>query len=72
MHEKIFKIVSRAEWNQAESEDVFRGAEIDLQDGYIHFSAAHQVKETAAKHFAGRDDLLLVTASRSPPLQGIP
>ena len=56
----IFKIVSRAEWERAEAEGVFRGAAIDLQDGYIHFSTAGQVAETAAKHFADQTDLLLV------------
>lgn len=39
---------------------VFRGAAIDLADGYIHFSTAEQAVETAAKHFAGQKDLLLV------------
>jgi uncharacterized protein (DUF952 family) len=38
---------------------VFHGAAIDLADGYIHFSTAAQVAETAAKHFAGRRDLVL-------------
>ena len=55
----IFKIVSEAEWNQAVASGVFRGAEIDLSDGYIHFSTSAQVAETAAKHFVGRRDLLL-------------
>ena len=56
----IFKIVSEAEWNQAVASGVFRGAEIDLSDGYIHFSTSAQVGETASKHFSGRRDLLLV------------
>jgi uncharacterized protein (DUF952 family) len=57
----IYKICPRALWQQAEAEGVFRGAPIDLSDGYIHFSTAAQAKETAARHFAGVDDLLLVT-----------
>lgn len=56
----IYKIVSRSDWRAAEAEGVFRGAAIDLADGYIHFSAAEQVEETAARHFAGREDLLLL------------
>lgn len=56
----IYKIVGAAEWRRSEAEGVFRGAAVDLEDGYIHFSAADQVKETAAKWFAGRDDLILV------------
>lgn len=57
----IYKIVSEAEWRAAEAKGVFSGSGIDLKDGYIHFSTAGQVKETAAKHFVGQSDLLLVT-----------
>ena len=39
---------------------MFRGSEVDLRDGFIHFSSAAQVVETAGKHFAGQSDLLLV------------
>ncbi len=55
----IYKISPRAAWREAEAAGVFRGAPIDLADGYIHFSAAHQVAETAAKHFRGQADLVL-------------
>lgn len=56
----IYKIVPKALWAAAQKEDVFQGAGIDLQDGYIHFSTEEQVKETASKHFADQTDLLLV------------
>ena len=56
----IFKICSRALWNTAEAVGQFDGAPVDLADGYIHFSTATQVAETAAKHFKGQDDLMLV------------
>lgn len=36
------------------------GAPVDLADGYIHFSAAPQLAETAAKWFAGESDLVLL------------
>jgi uncharacterized protein (DUF952 family) len=36
------------------------GAPVDLADGYIHFSAAPQLAETAAKWFAGQSDLVLL------------
>lgn len=61
----VYKITGRAEWAAAEAEGVFRGAPVDLADGFIHFSTAAQVGETAAKHFAGRDDLLLVALAAS-------
>lgn len=56
----IYKIVSAAEWRAAEAAGVFTGAAVDHADGFVHFSTAEQVRETAAKHFAGMDDLLLV------------
>lgn len=56
----IYKIVPRELWQRARDEGVFRGAAIDLKDGYIHFSTAAQALETAARHFAGVEDLLLV------------
>jgi uncharacterized protein (DUF952 family) len=56
----IFKIVSKAMWDDAIASGVFNGAAIDRADGYIHFSDQTQVVETAQKHFAGQDDLLLV------------
>jgi uncharacterized protein (DUF952 family) len=59
----IYKICSRSLWRQAEAAGHFDGAPIDTQDGYIHFSTADQVRETAAKHFAGQSDLVLVAVS---------
>lgn len=56
----IFKICPSDLWNQARPEGVFRGAEIDHADGYIHFSTADQVAETLRLHFAGAEDLLLI------------
>jgi uncharacterized protein (DUF952 family) len=56
----VYKICPRALWAAAERDRVFRGAPVDHADGYIHFSTADQVRETAAKHFAGADDLVLV------------
>ena len=56
----IYKIVPAALWREAEVAGVFRGAPVDLADGFIHFSTSEQVAETAAKHFAGQRDLLLV------------
>ena len=56
----VYKIISIAAWRAAEAAGVFAGAPVDLADGFIHFSTAAQVEETAAKHFAGQRDLLLV------------
>jgi uncharacterized protein (DUF952 family) len=56
----IYKIVSEGEWRAAEAAGRFEGSAVDRQDGFIHFSTAAQAPETAAKHFAGAHDLLLV------------
>ena len=56
----IYKIVAAPAWRAAEIAGVFRGAAVDLADGFIHFSTAEQARETASKHFAGQSDLLLV------------
>jgi uncharacterized protein (DUF952 family) len=56
----IYKISPRSAWDAAKDAGTFTGAPIDIQDGYIHFSAAHQVRETAAKHFTHQPDLLLI------------
>lgn len=56
----IYKICPHALWAEAEGEGLFRGAAVDLADGFIHFSTAEQVHETAARHFAGARDLVLV------------
>jgi len=60
MTRTIYKICPERLWRDAEKAGRFDGAPIDLADGYIHFSTGGQAKETAAKHFAGQNDLLLV------------
>ena len=56
----IYKIISDDIWRDLQVSGVFHGAGVDLIDGFIHFSCAHQVKETAAKHFAGISNLVLL------------
>jgi uncharacterized protein (DUF952 family) len=54
----IYKIVAEPVWRAAGP--VFRGAGVDLSDGFIHFSTLTQAAATAARHYAGQGDLLLV------------
>ena len=56
----IYKICPETLWRDAEVAGRFAGAAIDLTDGYIHFSTGAQLRETAAKHFAGQQGLLLI------------
>ena len=47
-------------WNVAQTNGVFEGSPVDRADGYIHFSTAEQLRETARRHFSGVTSLLLV------------
>jgi uncharacterized protein (DUF952 family)/RimJ/RimL family protein N-acetyltransferase len=59
----IYKIVPAHLWRIAEEAGQFTGSPVDIRDGFIHFSTAAQVRETAARHFGGVEDLLVVTVS---------
>lgn len=56
----VYKICPRSLWAEAEGAGRFEGSPVDHADGFIHFSTADQVAETAARHFSGMGDLLLV------------
>jgi uncharacterized protein (DUF952 family) len=56
----IYRIISAGDWQAAQAAGVFTGTAHDLRDGFIHFSTAKQAAETAAKHYAGKTDLLLL------------
>ena len=57
---RIYKILSRAEWETALRTRRFEGSAVDRQDGFIHFSTAEQAPETARRHFHGMDDLVVL------------
>jgi len=68
----IYKIEDKKIWNEALKSGRYDGAPIDLSDGYIHFSTAGQARETADKHFAGRENLIIAafdTAALEPFLK---
>lgn len=56
----IYKILPAAMWRAAQARGVFAGSAVDIADGFIHFSTAAQAAETAARHFAGQTDLVLL------------
>lgn len=71
----IYKIFRRAEWVAFRDAGETLGAPIDLTDGYIHFSTAAQVAETAAKYFSTESDLVLLaldSAKLAPALKWEP
>jgi len=55
----IYKIATAAQWRAAEAAGHFDGAPVDIADGFIHFSDSGTVRETAARHFAGQEGLVL-------------
>jgi uncharacterized protein (DUF952 family) len=61
----IYKILPAGLWSAATAAGTFAGSPLDLADGFIHFSTAAQVRETAARHFSGVADLLLVAVPAS-------
>ena len=58
-----YKVLTADQMAELASEGIFRGAPVDLADGYIHLSVAEQIDETVAKHFAGQDGLHVVSVN---------
>ena len=56
----IYKICPASAWREAERQGVYRGSADDHRDGYIHFSTASQLPETARKHYFGQTGLFLI------------
>ncbi len=65
MPDYIYKICPASEWRNTQATMIYHGSDDDKRDGFIHFSTASQLAETAARHFAGMDDLVLVTVDAS-------
>jgi uncharacterized protein (DUF952 family) len=59
----IYKILRSDEWDVFQTMGETHGAPVDLHDGFIHFSTAAQAAETAAKHFAQADGLMLLACA---------
>jgi uncharacterized protein (DUF952 family) len=57
---RIYHMCRYREWRAAEAAGVYRGSSQDAADGFIHFSTASQIVESAARHRAGQDDLMLL------------
>ena len=63
-----YKILTRTQWEELRGQGSFAGAPVDIEDGYIHLSTQAQAAETASRHFAGQDDLVLAMVD----LAGLP
>ena len=60
MTTSIYKICDNEEWAVALAAGLYEGSEHDKRDGFIHFSTASQLPATLARHYAGRDNLVLI------------
>lgn len=60
MGQTIYHMCRRDEWQAAQATGHYGGSSQDVADGFIHFSTAAQVVESAARHRAGQTDLLLL------------
>ena len=56
----IFHLCRRDEWDAALRGGRYEGSSQDKADGFIHFSAADTVAESAARHRAGQAGLVLI------------
>ncbi|HWK45307.1 MAG TPA: DUF952 domain-containing protein [Stellaceae bacterium] len=56
----IFHMCRDEEWRAAAAAGVYEGSSQDRADGFIHFSTATQIADSAARHRAGQDGLVLI------------
>lgn len=61
--ELIFHMCKRDDWQAAQVTGKYVGSDDDLVDGFMHFSTAKQVAESAGLHRRGVTDLLLISVA---------
>ena len=59
----LYKVCPRSSWSEALSLGALPPSAADARDGYVHLSAAHQVRATLERHFARQPDLVLLRGS---------
>ena len=60
MNRMIYHMCPAEAWQAAVRAGEYRGTADDLRDGFIHFSTAEQVAESARRHRAGQSGLVLI------------
>jgi uncharacterized protein (DUF952 family) len=56
----IYHLSRRADWERAKTSGSYQGSAEDTADGFLHFSTASQVVESARKHRVGETGLVLL------------
>jgi uncharacterized protein (DUF952 family) len=59
----LYHMAASADWAEAEAFGLYTGSPDDKRDGFIHFSTASQVAESARRHRAGQSGLLLIVVA---------
>ncbi|TAN48215.1 MAG: DUF952 domain-containing protein [Rhodospirillales bacterium] len=59
---RIYHLCRKEDWLEAARKGVYEGSAEDRADGFLHFSTSEQVEESAAKHRAGEEGLMLLVA----------
>ena len=57
----VYKVCSKDEWDQAIFNQSYSGSNVDNKDGFIHLSTKKQLIETVAKHFQGKNNLVIIS-----------
>ena len=57
----VYKICTKEEWDHAIINKFYMGSVIDIKDGFIHLSTKKQLNETVAKHFRGKNNLIIIS-----------
>src|ERR1700694_5095809 len=60
MARMIYHMCPAEAWVEAVREGEYRGTADDRRDGFLHFSTAEQIAESARRHRAGQAGLVLV------------
>ena len=60
MTRMIYHMCPADTWQEAARTGAYRGTADDLRDGFIHFSTAEQIAESARRHRAAQDRLVLI------------
>jgi uncharacterized protein (DUF952 family) len=60
MSQMIYHMCPEEIWREAVRRGEYRGTEDDRRDGFIHFSTAAQIAESARRHRAGQRGLVLL------------
>jgi len=61
MLDAIYHICRRSDWDAPGTPGLYTGPSAAASEGFLHFSTREQVVESAARHWAGVDGLVLLT-----------